>query len=269
MQHWYDISTVYAVAGLIVGILVGLTGTGGGSLMTPVLLFFGVPPLHAIGTDLLYNAITKVVGTLVHGFKGTIDWPVVARLAAGSVPAAVATLLLLAFFQGYQIAIAQVINFTLGAAVLVTAVSVMFRPWILSHFARRGVQLDAPVSPLLPVALGAILAVVVTLSSVGAGAIGVTALLLLYPAMPMGRLIGTDIAHAVPLACIASIGYGLQGNIDWPLLVSLLTGSLPGIVIGSLISPRIPDAVIRPLLAGILLVIGAWLVGVRRLVVHT
>ncbi len=256
MQHWYDISLTYAISGFIVGILVGLTGTGGGSLMTPVLMFFGIPALNAIGTDLLYNAVTKVVGTLVHGFKGTVDWPLVGRLAAGSVPAAVATLALLHYFQDYQAVLTHVIRYTLGVAVLITAVMVMFRAWILAHFAHQGPPRSQARSTALTVALGAGLAVVVTLSSVGAGAIGVTALLLLYPAMPMGRLIGTDIAHAVPLALIASIGYGQQGHIDWPLLTSLLAGSLPGIVIGSLVATRIPDRVIRPLLAGILFLIG-------------
>ena len=259
MQHWYAIEPTYAISGLIVGILVGLTGTGGGSLMTPLLLFFGIPTFNAIGTDQLYNAITKIVGTLVHGFKGTVDWLLVGRLAAGSVPAALATLALLHYLHNlhdYQALLAHVIKYTLGAAVLITALTVMFRSWILARFALRDPQQGRERSPLLTVALGAGLAVVVTLSSVGAGAIGVTALLLLHPAMPMGRLIGSDIAHAVPLALIASIGYGLNGNIDWPLLASLLTGSLPGIIIGSLVATRIPDRVIRPLLASILFAIG-------------
>jgi uncharacterized membrane protein YfcA len=256
VQHWYDIDPKYAISGFIVGILVGLTGTGGGSLMTPVLMFFGIPALNAIGTDLLYNAVTKIVGTMVHGFKGTVDWPLVGRLAAGSVPAAVATLALLHYFQDYQAVLTHVIRYTLGGAVLITAVTVMFRSWILARFAHHGPERSAARSTVLTVALGAGLAVVVTLSSVGAGAIGVTALLLLYPAMPMGRLIGTDIAHAVPLALIASIGYGQQGHIDWPLLASLLAGSLPGIIIGSLVATRIPDRVIRPLLAVILFLIG-------------
>jgi uncharacterized membrane protein YfcA len=227
--------------------------------MTPLLLFFGIPTFNAIGTDQLYNAITKIVGTLVHGFKGTVDWQLVGRLAAGSVPAAVATLALLHYLHSqhdFQAVLVQVIKYTLGAAVLITALTVMFRSWILARFALQRPEQGRERSPLLTVALGAGLAVVVTLSSVGAGAIGVTALLLLHPAMPMGRLIGSDIAHAVPLALIASIGYGLNGNIDWPLLASLLTGSLPGIVIGSLVSSRIPDRVIRPLLASILFAIG-------------
>jgi uncharacterized membrane protein YfcA len=268
LHQWYDITPAYAIAGFIVGILVGLTGTGGGSLMTPVLLFVGIPPLNAIGTDLLYNAVTKVVGTLVHGVKGSVDWPLVGRLAAGSVPAAVATLLALRYFHDSQAALAHVIRYTLGAAVLITAATVMFRGWILARFPQQGPPRSAGRSLLLTVSLGAGLAVVVTLSSVGAGAIGVTALLLLYPAMPMGRLIGTDIAHAVPLALIASIGYGLNGNIDWPLLVSLLTGSLPGIVIGSLVSPGIPDRIIRPLLAGILFIIGINLFGITPFKSH-
>jgi uncharacterized membrane protein YfcA len=259
IQQWHGIDPTYAISGLIVGILVGLTGTGGGSLMTPLLMFFGIPTFNAIGTDQLYNAITKVVGTLVHGFKGTVDWLLVGRLAAGSVPAAAATLLLLHYLhdrQEAQAVLVHVIKYTLGVAVLITAVTVMFRSWILARFALERPEQGRERSPWLTVALGAGLAVVVTLSSVGAGAIGVTALLLLHPAMPMGRLIGSDIAHAVPLALIASIGYGLNGNIDWPLLASLLCGSLPGIIVGSLVATRVPDRVIRPLLASILFAIG-------------
>jgi hypothetical protein len=256
MQHWYGVDPVYALSGLLVGILVGLTGTGGGSLMTPLLLFFGIHPATAVGTDLLFTAITKIVGTLIHGFKGTIDWPLVGRLAAGSVPATVVTVLFLGYYQGNLSLVSHIITTTLGVAVLVTALTVMFRSWIVKQAAGDGTPRSARRSLTYTVLLGAMIGIVVSLSSVGAGAIGVTALLILFPAMPMGRLVGSDIAHAVPLTLIAGAGYWYLGSIDWALLSSLLVGSLPGIILGSLVASRVPDKVIRPILAIILTVVG-------------
>jgi uncharacterized membrane protein YfcA len=256
MHQWYDINPVYALSGLLVGILVGLTGTGGGSLMTPLLVFFGIHPTTAVGTDLLFTAITKIIGTLIHGFKGTVDWPLVGRLAAGSVPATVATVVFLSYNQNNLSLVKSLITTTLGVAVLVTAVSVMFRTWILKQAAGDGTPMSAQRSLVYTVVLGAVLGIVVTLTSVGAGAIGVTALLILYPAMPMGRLVGSDIAHAVPLTLIAGAMYCRMGSMDWPLLCSLLVGSIPGIIAGSLVSSRVPDKVIRPILSGILVVVG-------------
>jgi uncharacterized protein len=252
---------LYSVSGFAIGLLVGLTGVGGGSLMTPVLvLLFGIHPSTAVGTDLLYAAATKSVGTGVHGLSGTVDWRIVGRLAAGSVPATVVTLLILSRFGAQNGATNHVITFVLGIALIVTAIAILFRSVILNYFARRGGKADPRRTAIATVILGAILGVLVSISSVGAGAIGVTVLLVLYPALPASKLVGSDIAHAVPLTLIAGFGHWLMGSVNFPLLLSLLTGSIPGIIIGSLISTRMPDTVLRPILASALALVGGRLI---------
>jgi len=240
---------------------VGLTGVGGGALMTPLLvLLFGIHPTTAVGTDLLYAAATKTVGTAVHGISGTVDWRIVGRLAAGSVPTTVLTLLFLAHFERSMGAANHVITLVLGAALIVTAIAILFRRIILDYFTRRVGELSTERTLVITILLGAILGVLVSLSSVGAGAIGVTVLLILYPNLPAGKLVGSDIAHAVPLTLIAGIGHWLIGSVDFHLLLSLLAGSIPGIIIGSLVAARIPDRVLRPILASTLAIVGGKLV---------
>ena len=255
------IQPLYAAAGLAVGILVGMTGVGGGSLMTPLLvLAFGFHPATAVGTDLLYAAATKSVGTTVHGWSGTVDWKVVRRLATGSVPAALATLTALARLGGGIDSAQHVITVTLGVALIATAIAMLFRRRLIARFGRSlGAVSDANIGRLT-VLLGAVLGVLVSLSSVGAGALGMTALLILYPTSPVKRLVGSDIAHAVPLTLIAGAGHWALGSVDFVLLASLLVGSVPGIVIGSLISTRVPERVLQPILAGTLAVVGGKLI---------
>lgn len=248
----------YSISGLVVGLLVGLTGVGGGALMTPLLvLLFGIRATTAVGTDLLYACVTKTVGTAVHGFSGTVEWAIVRRLAAGSIPATILTLIVLSHYQAQLERSNKVITTVLGFALILTAVSIVFRKWILNALAEIAAKLTPRGTTLFTVALGAILGILVSLSSVGAGAIGVTFLLILYPKLPAGKLVGSDIAHAVPLTLIAGIGHWFLGSIDGVLLVSLLTGSVPGVIIGSYISARIPDRVLRPVLASTLAVVGA------------
>jgi uncharacterized protein len=252
---------LYSVSGFAVGLLVGLTGVGGGSLMTPLLvLLFGIHPSTAVGTDLLYAAATKTVGTGVHGASGTVDWRIVGWLAAGSVPATVATLLILSQFGAQTGAANHVITFVLGIALIATAIAILFRSFILNYFAKRAGAPDPQRTAIATVILGAILGVLVSISSVGAGAIGVTVLLVLYPALPASKLVGSDIAHAVPLTLIAGFGHWMMGSVNFPLLFSLLTGSIPGIIVGSLISTRMPDAVLRPILASTLALVGGRLI---------
>jgi hypothetical protein len=235
---------------------VGLTGVGGGSLMTPLLiLLFGIHPATAVGTDLLYAAATKTGGSVVHGVNRTIDWRVVGRLAAGSVPATMVTMWGLAALAGHAVAIGGLMTTVLSAALFLTACSLIFRSRLLAIYGPRLERLDDHRVGQLTVTTGAVLGVLVSLSSVGAGAIGVTALILLYPRLPTVRIVASDIAHAVPLTLIAGAGHWLLGSIDWPLLGSLLIGSLPGIVIGSSASVRVPDKVLRPILAATLLVV--------------
>lgn len=253
----------YTVAGFAVGAIVGLTGVGGGSLMTPLLvLLFGIHPSVAVGTDLLYAAITKTGGTLAHGLKGTVDWTVTRRLASGSIPAAVITLVLVGnFAPGGIDGAAGLIKVALGIALLMTAVALIFRKQIqayaLKHFG--GEPKPARIARLT-VLTGAVLGVLVSISSVGAGALGVTALFFLYPAMPALRIVGSDIAHAVPLTLVAGIGHWMLGSVDWFLLGSLIVGSLPGIWVGSHVSTKVPDRVLRPILATMLVLVGAKLI---------
>ena len=254
----------YSVAGFAVGAIVGLTGVGGGSLMTPLLvMLFGIHPAVAVGTDLLYAAITKTGGTLAHGLKGTVDWGITRRLASGSIPAAVLTIVLLGHFAPGGIGgEAPVIQVALCIALLITAVGIILRKAIQSYALRRygSTTPDPRRTALLTVLTGAVLGVLVSISSVGAGALGVTALFFLYPALPALRIVGSDIAHAVPLTAVAGMGHWWLGSVDWSLLVSLLIGSLPGIWLGSHISTKVPDRVLRPILATMLVLVGAKLI---------
>jgi uncharacterized membrane protein YfcA len=250
----HAINWLYAASGLLVGLLVGLTGVGGGSLMTPLLiLLFGFAPVTAVGTDQLFASVTKSAGSVVHGFNRTVDWRIVVRLAAGSVPAAILTLLALYYLRVSGNAANVLVTKVLSVALGLTAVSLILRPWIFSLYARRVGALGATATVRLTVLTGLVLGALVSLTSVGAGALGVTALILLYPNVPLGRIIGSDIAHAVPLTLVAGIGHWLQGTVDLKLLGSLLVGSLPGIFIGSLLVPRVPEVVLRTLLALVLL----------------
>lgn len=254
----HSIHPAYSLSGFIVGLLVGLTGVGGGSLMTPLLvILFGIPATTAVGTDLLYACITKGVGTAVHGLNRTVEWPIVVRLAIGSVPGTALTLLLLAHYHTQSAGVSTAITTVLGCALILTAVSIVFRKFILNSVAEFTSKLTERKTTIFTIILGTVLGVLVSISSVGAGAIGVTFLLILYPKLPAGKIVGSDIAHAVPLTLVAGIGHWLLGSVDGLLLVSLLVGSLPGIIIGSYISARVPDKVLRPILAGTLAAVGA------------
>jgi uncharacterized protein len=255
------IDPLFALSGFFVGFLVGQTGVGGGSLMTPILvLLFGVHPFTAVGTDLLYASATKTVGTLVHGLNHTVEWRIVRRLASGSVPSTVITLLAISNFNIAGPMSGRIISLVLGVMLLLTAVSLVFRQRFLSLMTPALERVTPLQAARMTVVTGVVLGVAVTLSSVGAGAMGVTALLLLYPREPMKVIVGSDIAHAVPLTLVAGVGHWWLGSVDWPLLASLLSGSIPGIILGSYLSAHVPDAVLRPLLAAVLCIVGGRLV---------
>jgi len=257
----FDINPLYPFSGLAVGVLVGLTGVGGGSLMTPLLvLLFGIHPVTAVGTDLLYAAATKTAGTLVHGLNQSVDWLVTGRLAIGSIPATVITLLVLSQFATQSASAGHLISTILGVALLLTALSLLFRRQIVAFGVARIGELSPRRVEVLTVLTGVLLGVAVSISSVGAGAVGVTALLLLYPKLPTARIVGSDIAHAVPLTLVAGTGHWMLGDIDWVLLGCLLIGSLPGVVLGSYVSARVPDLALRLALAATLVVVGGRLV---------
>lgn len=253
----HHLNLLYALSGLTIGCLVGLTGVGGGSLMTPLLvLVFGIHPATAVGTDLLYAAATKTVGAGVHGFKGTVQWNIVGRLAAGSVPATVITLWMLSQRAQQGAAANGLITITLGWALIASAIAVLFRKGIVGFFAARTRALNPGSTVGLTILLGAALGTLVSLTSVGAGALGMTVLLVLYPRMEVAKLVGSDIAHAVPLTLLAGLGHWMMGTVNWELLLSLLTGSIPGIIVGSLLAARMPDGVLRPILAATLALVG-------------
>lgn len=252
----------YTITGFAIGAIVGLTGVGGGSLMTPLLVLgFGVPPVTAVGTDLLYAGITKVGGAVSHGLKGQVDWRVTGLLAAGSVPATVAALLALSWLPPAGATARFVVSTSLGAMLVLTAFALVFRTRLLAWARQRaqGVTFAAH-RDAATVATGAFIGFAVTLSSVGAGAVGVTALLLLFPLLPTLRVVGTDIAHAVPITLVAGFGHAMLGNVDGALLASLLAGSLPGIFLGSHLAARVPERFLRNSLAAVLALAGTKLV---------
>jgi hypothetical protein len=250
------IDPLYVTSGFGVGLLVGMTGVGGGSLMTPLLiLLFGIHPSTAVGTDLLYASATKAGGSVVHGWARSIHWPAVLRLAAGSIPASIVTLIVLWQLDLNSASARSLVNVVLSFALLLTAASLIFRAAILESLRWRIERLDERTIARATVLVGAALGVLVSISSVGAGAVGVTALLLLYPRLPMARIVGSDIAHAVPLTLIAGAGHWAMGAIDWHLMGVLLIGSLPGIVIGSYFATRVPEMALRFLLATTLILV--------------
>lgn len=252
----------YTLAGFAVGAVVGMTGVGGGSLMTPLLvLFFGISPATAVGTDLLYAAITKAGGTAVHAARGNVDWRITAHLAAGSLPAAALTLYALSLARIDGRSLSHLISGVLGAALLLTATALILKQPLQRYAAGRLPEgwLQSWAGPAT-VAAGVTLGILVSLSSVGAGALGAAVLFFLYPRLPAVRVVGSDLAHAVPLTLLAGGGHWLLGGVDWSLLASLLLGSLPGIYLGSHVALRMPERLLRSVLATLLVAIGGKLV---------
>ncbi len=244
------------LAGFGVGLMVGITGVGGGALMTPILvLLFGVAPAAAVGTDLWFAAITKMAGGAVHHHNGSVDWQVFRRLCLGSLPASLATLAWLHFGQVAQMKHGLLLH-ALGGVLLLTAAAMLFKKQ--THAASMALRSQAPeqfkrAQPALTVLAGAVLGFLVTLTSIGAGALGAVLLLSLYPfRMKPARLVGTDIVHAIPLTIVAGTGHLLMGHVDLLLLGKLLLGSLPGVVLGSLIGTRTPESLLRPAIAVVL-----------------
>jgi len=249
----------YTLAGLVVGFLVGMTGVGGGSLMTPLLIFlFGISPAVAVGTDLLFAALTKAGGMWAHSRQRNVEWGIVARLAAGSVPTSMLMVALLDLLHVDRASLNVMATSGLGVALVLTSLALFFR--------RDMRRFSDKVKGLIPawrqwrapatVLAGALLGVLVPLTSVGAGALGAAMLMFLYPSLPTARIVGSDIAHAVPLTAVAGLGHLTLGTVDGSLLGMLLIGSLPGIYLGSHLSAVIPERVMRPLLASTLLFIG-------------
>lgn len=251
---------MFTLSGFLVGLIVGVTGVGGGSLMTPLLvLFFGVSPATAVGTDLLYASLTKTMGGWVHSRRGSVDWKVFGLLAMGSLPAAVITILLLKYLALEEKTLRSLVTSVLSVALLATATALLLKDSIKKLAQRKDgtvYELHHRHLPGATIATGIVVGALVTVSSIGAGVLGTVALLFLYPRMPAVKIVGTDIVHAVPLTALAGMGHLALGTVDLILLGSLLLGSLPGIYIGSHLSAKVPEKVLRPILAVMLLIIG-------------
>jgi hypothetical protein len=249
-------------SGLLTGFVVGMTGVGGGAIMTPILiLLLGIAPQTAVGTDLLFATITKLVAVKIHGSHGTVDWQVVRRLAWGSIPAALVVLVALRFALPHEGVSVQLIVPAIGVALVLTALGMLFRPAL--HAVGRRLRIGNPTDfkrwqPALTVIAGALIGALVTLTSIGAGAIGTVLLVYLYPLrLTPAKLVGTDLAHAVPVALIAGLGHLALGNVDFGLLGWLLAGSLPGVWLGAQLGTRAPDRLVRSAIALVLLLVGA------------
>jgi len=239
-----------------VGLAIGLTGVGGGSLMTPLLILFGFPYHVAIGTDLLYASITKAGGIISHARQKTIEWRVVIILAIGSLPASLLTTQLLSHVFSDSSEYKSLLISSLGIMLVLTSLVIIFRGRLNN---REQIQQPKPkkYADLVVLLSGIFLGVFVTLSSVGAGAFGAAILMLLYPHLKAVKIIGTDIAHAVPLTLIAGLGhFFILGNVDFELLLGLLIGSLPAVYLGTKIAVRMPSDLLQTLIAMILLGLG-------------
>ncbi len=252
---------LFTIAGFLVGFIIGMTGVGGGSLMTPILVLgFSIPPVIAVGTDLLYAAITKSVGVFAHQKHGNIKWKVVALLSMGSIPASICSILIIKHLNIAGINYDQLILSSLSFAMILTATFLIFRnQWHKlsknEHFAFVKI-LHKKFTNLFTIFAGILIGTLVTFSSVGAGVIGAAFLFFLYPRYKTIEVVATDLAHAIPITAIAGIGYANLGTVDYILLLSLIIGSLPGIYLGSQVGNLIPDEIMRKILASMLLVIG-------------
>ncbi|RZT08934.1 hypothetical protein SAMN05216319_2647 [Duganella sp. CF402] len=252
----------FVASGFAVGLLVGMTGVGGGSLMTPLLtLLFGVTPAVAVGTDLAFASLTKGVGTFTHRLRGTVHWDIVRRLCIGALPAALVASIGLKYFGTLSKEMGQIIRYTIAGSVLLTVTALLFKrkmlAWITAHPER---QLQGRALHNATILTGAVLGVLVTVSSIGAGAIGATVLVMLYPRLTAAEVAGTDIAYAVPLTAIAAVGHWWLGSINWTLLLTLLVGSVPGITLGAYAARAVPERLLRGILAVTLVAVAVKLV---------
>ena len=249
-----QLDLLHILAGAVVGFVIGLTGVGGGSLMTPLLVLgFNIQPAIAVGTDLLYAAITKASGVWSHQKLKNIEWSIVKNLSLGSLPGSILCIYAIQYFNLSGEVFERLISITLGFMLILTSVVILFKEKLNKHFKK---PINYQPSPFTIIVLGLILGILVTLSSVGAGAISGAILLLLYPALKTRKIVGTDIAHAVPLTAVAGLGHFQLGNIDFNLLASLIIGSLPAIYVGTMVGEKLPEKTLKFIVASILLLIG-------------
>jgi uncharacterized membrane protein YfcA len=249
----------YILTGGLVGLIIGVTGVGGGSLMTPILIIaFGINPIIAVGTDLLYAAITKCSGVFFHHKKRNVNWSIVRLLALGSLPASLITHLIIGYYdvstESYNILITRILSVML----MLTAYVILFKDRITQKMnVKPSIGNQRIISrQALTIISGVFLGIVVTISSVGAGALGTAILFLLYPKTPAIKIIGTDLAHAVPLTAIAGLGHLSQQHVSIPLLLGLLAGGIPMVYLGSQLGKKLSDRVLRAIIATMLFSLG-------------
>jgi len=248
---------LFSLSGFIVGLLVGMTGVGGGALMTPLLVLgFQIPPVVAVGSDLIFAAATKSVGALTHGWQGTVQWRIVFLMAAGSVPSTIVAINYLSELQQHTELLGSIIQYTLSAALLLTAVLMLFKSRILAAAKSTFGDITPKQEVIFTILTGVLLGALVTITSIGAGAMGIVILTLLYPKLETSKIVGTDIAHAVPLTAIAGLGHFSLGSVDFNLVTLLLLGSIPGVYIGSRLTHLLPEKYVRIVLASILTGVG-------------
>lgn len=247
-----------SILGFVIGLMIGLTGMGGGALMTPALILLGVArPAVAVGTDLVWGTLTKAVGAVVHAHQKTIEWPIVLRLAAGSVPGALGGLVLLSHLnrQGNE-AMDRFLARMLAIALICVSGSLFIRSFRRSRRETSETKSTAPGPTWLTSLVGAVIGFLVSLTSVGSGSLIVASLVVLYPATPLRRIIGSDIVHALLLVGLSALGHLEMGNINYHLLGPLLAGSIPGVWMGGRMSRAFPERVLQPTLATALLFLG-------------
>lgn len=246
---------VLVVAGFVVGTLVAVTGVGGGSLMTPFLLYYGIPPTVAVGTDLAYAALAKSIGVWLRHKARSVDWRATGFLMLGSLPAAVAVIALVRGAGLHGEAFELIITRVLAVGLIVTAFTLVGYPWLRNH--REAMPELRPGARLLAtIAAGALLGTLVTLSSVGSGAIGTALLLLLYPRWPIATVVGTDLAYAVPLTATAALGHIFLGHVNPGYTLSLVAGAVPGMVLGTRLGVNLRESYVRAVLGVLLLGVG-------------
>ncbi|MCF6280989.1 MAG: sulfite exporter TauE/SafE family protein [Candidatus Polarisedimenticolaceae bacterium] len=246
------------VAGFLISLVVGLCGVGGGAMMTPLLIAYGIPPATAVGTDLLYAAITKSAGVLTHHKRGNIQWQKVTLLAMGSLPASGLALYGLSQIDVESELYESVISASLGVALLMTSAILLSRKEPLHPHPEHPAEIPFFTRhvKLLTVLVGILIGSLVTLSSVGAGAVGAAALIMLYPRLPAVSIVGVDLAHALPLAALASVGHFFLGNIDFMLLLNLIPGAIPGVIVGARLASHISPKLMRQILGSVLFIAG-------------
>ncbi len=261
----FGIDPRITVVGLVVGTLVGLSGVGGGSLVTPLLvLALGVPPAVAVGTDLLYSVPTKLVGAIIHHRQGTVAWRIVRLLAIGGIPGALLGLAALAILQ-HQVGLAAVntvVRHALAALLAVASVAILARPLLARRAAAATSEIEddgesSVAHPARVSLLGGVVGLLVSLTSIGSGSLTVPLLYFLVPRLALRRLVGADVAFGAILIPVAAAGHFQLGHTDLHLALNLVLGSLPGVILGSRLCAKVPDMWFRPALAGVLLFAGS------------